>query len=424
MGVSEQDAAVQDSQGPIADRTREHLGPTDLGIMHFRKLIMEAARALQQGEAPPQLNAPGPLRRAFRCLRHQQDQRPDRGYDRAIWRSCGLCWSAADRRGGVTLGANHARPGSFRLRPRRCAVAALALLASLASICSSLAAPAEDAACGRSQPAGGKCDRAKFRIILDVGHTKESYGALSSRHVPEFEFNLNLGKTHRGAIEGGWICRDFPDGDGRQGAAEPDDAGCRANKRGADLFLSIHHDSVPGIYNESWEFEGKRRHFNDLFGGYSVFVSQRSPRYGESLRFAKLLGNQMASQDLIFARQYDQWFMGKYQRQLLDSDAGVYRYDELIVLKMTTMPAVLLESGSIINREEELVMASEAHKNKVATAVSLSAAEYCETRTAAPPQTSQPQPKPAPAKPQTSQSSAKPQPAKPQPATRAATRKR
>ena len=48
-GVSEQDAAVQDSQGPIADRSREHLGPTDLGIMHFRKLVMEAARALQEG---------------------------------------------------------------------------------------------------------------------------------------------------------------------------------------------------------------------------------------------------------------------------------------------------------------------------------------------------------------------------------------
>jgi len=29
--------AVQDSQGPIADRTREHLGPTDLGILHFRE---------------------------------------------------------------------------------------------------------------------------------------------------------------------------------------------------------------------------------------------------------------------------------------------------------------------------------------------------------------------------------------------------
>ena len=51
-GVSEQDAAVQDSQGEIADRTREHLGPTDLGIMRFRKLVMDSARALQQGQEP------------------------------------------------------------------------------------------------------------------------------------------------------------------------------------------------------------------------------------------------------------------------------------------------------------------------------------------------------------------------------------
>ena len=54
-GVSEQDAAVQDSQGAIADRSREHLGPTDLGILHFRKLVMGSARALQQGHAPAQL---------------------------------------------------------------------------------------------------------------------------------------------------------------------------------------------------------------------------------------------------------------------------------------------------------------------------------------------------------------------------------
>jgi hypothetical protein len=54
-GVSEQDAAVQDSQGPIADRTREHLGPTDLGILRFRKLVMDCARALERGEPPPQL---------------------------------------------------------------------------------------------------------------------------------------------------------------------------------------------------------------------------------------------------------------------------------------------------------------------------------------------------------------------------------
>jgi hypothetical protein len=51
-GVSDQDAAIQDSQGAIQDRTREHLGPTDVGIIEFRKLVMAAARALQQDEAP------------------------------------------------------------------------------------------------------------------------------------------------------------------------------------------------------------------------------------------------------------------------------------------------------------------------------------------------------------------------------------
>ncbi|MDP1965116.1 MAG: Rieske 2Fe-2S domain-containing protein [Reyranella sp.] len=53
-GVSEQDAAIQDSQGPIQDRTREHLGPTDIGIGEFRKLVMGAARRLASGEAPNQ----------------------------------------------------------------------------------------------------------------------------------------------------------------------------------------------------------------------------------------------------------------------------------------------------------------------------------------------------------------------------------
>ena len=51
-GVSEQDAAIQDSQGPIQDRRREHLGPTDIGIVEFRKLLMGAARGLAKGQEP------------------------------------------------------------------------------------------------------------------------------------------------------------------------------------------------------------------------------------------------------------------------------------------------------------------------------------------------------------------------------------
>jgi N-acetylmuramoyl-L-alanine amidase len=278
---------------------------------------------------------------------------------------------------------------------------------SLASSAAGLAAPAEVTAAGAataaagattaaaaatSQPELSKCDRAKFRIILDVGHTAESYGAMSARNVSEFEYNLKLGKRIDEKLKSEGFAETIllvTEGKARPSLMK---RVAVANRKGADLFVSIHHDSVPGLYVEKWEFNGKKSSFNDFFGGYSVFVSQRNPRYAASLKFAKLLGNQMAARELQFARQYDQWFMGQYRRELLDIDAGVYRYDELIVLRMTQMPAVLLESGSIINRDEELVMASDEHKDKVSAAVAAAAAEYCETRGAAPPLEAKPAP--------------------------------
>jgi N-acetylmuramoyl-L-alanine amidase len=273
---------------------------------------------------------------------------------------------------------------------------------------SALGAPATETAAA-APAATSNCNRAKFRIIIDVGHTAESYGALSARNVPEFEFNRNLGRRIEERLKADGFSETtllITEGKARPSLMK---RVASANKKGAELFLSIHHDSVPGIYAEKWEFEGRKGTFNDLFGGYSVFVSRRNPRYADSLRYARLLGNRMAEQDMQFARQYDQWFMGQYQRPLLDSDAGVYRYDDLVVLMMTQMPAVLLESGSIINRDEELVMASDAHRNKVAAAVASSVLEYCETR-APPSQVAQPQPKAAKPAPRIAQ------PQKPNPA--------
>ena len=51
-GVSEQDGAIQDSQGYITDRTRELLGPTDIGVVQFRRLMLAAAKDLGRGIEP------------------------------------------------------------------------------------------------------------------------------------------------------------------------------------------------------------------------------------------------------------------------------------------------------------------------------------------------------------------------------------
>lgn len=53
MGVGEQDAAVQESMGPIQDRTREHPVPTDNGIIMTRRKLMAAAQAGERGGKLP-----------------------------------------------------------------------------------------------------------------------------------------------------------------------------------------------------------------------------------------------------------------------------------------------------------------------------------------------------------------------------------
>jgi LigXa C-terminal domain like len=65
-GVSEQDACIQDSQGFIADRTREHLGPTDFGIVRFRRVMLDSARNLPDGQPPRAASKPDGISGACR----------------------------------------------------------------------------------------------------------------------------------------------------------------------------------------------------------------------------------------------------------------------------------------------------------------------------------------------------------------------
>jgi predicted Zn-dependent protease with MMP-like domain len=49
-----------ESQGVIADRTKENLGSTDKGIVLYRRLLMDAIRKNEAGEQPPVIDAIGP----------------------------------------------------------------------------------------------------------------------------------------------------------------------------------------------------------------------------------------------------------------------------------------------------------------------------------------------------------------------------
>ena len=58
LGMGEDDINVHDqwaceSMGPIQDRTREHLGSTDVAIATYRRQLIEAIDAVQAGQMPP-----------------------------------------------------------------------------------------------------------------------------------------------------------------------------------------------------------------------------------------------------------------------------------------------------------------------------------------------------------------------------------
>ena len=63
-GVTIEDVAVEESMGPIFDRTKEHLGACDVAVIRMRRLMLDSARALaEHGTAPHGLQHPVDYRR-------------------------------------------------------------------------------------------------------------------------------------------------------------------------------------------------------------------------------------------------------------------------------------------------------------------------------------------------------------------------
>jgi hypothetical protein len=83
---------------------------------------------------------------------------------------------------------------------------------------------------------------------------------------------------------------------------------------------------------------------------------------------------------LGYTPHYTLALMGRHRRELVDAEAGVYRFDQLVVLRGTRMPAVLFEAGSIINRQEEAEMASPERRSFISAAAAAAIEDFCAAR--------------------------------------------
>lgn len=232
-----------------------------------------------------------------------------------------------------------------------------------------------------ASPRVAACTRAaSFRTVVDVGHGTQAPGALSARGVDEYVFNLRLAEEIDKQLHAAGFDKTVlmvtPDKPSRGLFRRV----ARANALNADLFLAVHHDSVPDKMLETWQVDGKDEHYNDRFPGHSLFISNANADRAGSLAFARQLGLALKAHGLQYTPHYTEKFMGNRRRELVDREAGVYRYDQLVVLKGTRMPAALLEAGSIVNRNEELLLATPEHEAIMAGAVVEAVDAFCTAR--------------------------------------------
>ncbi|MDY0013922.1 MAG: N-acetylmuramoyl-L-alanine amidase [Rhodocyclaceae bacterium] len=197
------------------------------------------------------------------------------------------------------------------------------------------------------------------RVAVDVGHTLAASGARSARGRSEFEFNLALARTLADnlARRGMGVTLINADGGIQSLAARPVQA------EGADLLVSIHHDSVGQDELLPWQWQGRDLDYNDRWQGHSLFVSGRNPWPRESLLCASAMGARLQREGFTPTDK------NARHRPWADQADTVHWYDNLVVLRLARQPAVLVEAGVIKHRQEELLLADPARQARMADAL-------------------------------------------------------
>jgi N-acetylmuramoyl-L-alanine amidase len=207
-----------------------------------------------------------------------------------------------------------------------------------------------------------------FIIAIDIGHTTNSPGATSARGVPEYLFNHNIGTLlHQQLRQDIRFKRSFIINETGNDISLSARAAI-ANQRGAHLLVSLHHDSVQPKDLSQWLCQGRILPHCDKFTGYSIFYSEKNGNPLNSLIFAVILGSEMLQNGFCPTLHHAEKFTGG-DKDLIDKSRGIYKYNNLVVLKETKMPAVLFECGIIKNRNEELQLSDPQYQHKLVTAL-------------------------------------------------------
>lgn len=204
-------------------------------------------------------------------------------------------------------------------------------------------------------------------IAIDTGHTPDKPGATSARGVSEYDYNDKMARNLLKALHTQGYQQAFLISDQQKDLTLEDRTRIAAEKH-ADILISIHHDSVQEHYLSYWTYQGKRNHYADQFSGYSIFISDNNDKAAQNRMLADDIGASLQAGHFQRTLHHAEPIEGE-SRTLLDKEKGIYEFNKLRVLKTATMPAILLECGIIVNREEEQRMQEPEFRQKFIDAI-------------------------------------------------------
>jgi len=134
-----------------------------------------------------------------------------------------------------------------------------------------------------------------------------------------------------------------------------------ANRRGADLFVSLHFNATPTGRNE---VEGPETYCITPVGASSTNARSEGGEFGSAVGTGPTIANRNEQKSLLLAYQIQKSLV----RNLGAEDRGVRRA-RFAVLRDATMPAILIEGGYMTHPIEGRKIFSDAYRHQMAQAI-------------------------------------------------------
>ena len=223
-------------------------------------------------------------------------------------------------------------------------------------------------------------------IVIDAGHGGKdcgSIGAVTQEKVVTLKIALLLGK---------YIKENMPDvkviytrtSDKFIPLFERAEI---ANRNQADVFISIHCNSLPkkknnikgtetyvmGLHSSEENLSVAKRENEVILleDNYSKHYQGYNPNSPEAHIMLSMYRNAYLDQSILLAEKVEHQFKDRVKR----NSRGV-KQAGFVVLKATAMPAVLIETGFLSNKEEEAYLISEKGQSYLASAIYRAFREY------------------------------------------------